>query len=131
MIRSVIAAWVFSLILVAGDLVAQGRPSLEDQPGLAEFAAYVGETFIVYGGQGVRRTEALTLTGIEDLSLPDQPVEQFRLVFVGDSDSTLTKDSYHAEHPEAGRFLLFLEPGPVTGDTQAVYVDMVLLKEAL
>lgn len=109
--------------------VAAERPSLEDQPGLAEYRAYVGETFAVYGGRGGRWVEHLTLERIEDLSHPGEPVEQFRLVFLGRADSSLQKDSYRAEHPEAGRFRLFLDPGPVTGDRRELYMDMVLLKK--
>ena len=110
-------------------LWGQGRPSLEEHFDLAAFRAYLGETFAVYGGRGARWVERLTLIRIEDLSRPADPVEQFRLVLLGKADSTLKKDSYHAEHPEAGRFRLFLAPGPVIGDTREFYIDFQLLKK--
>ncbi len=90
----------------------------------------MGETFAVYGGRGGRWVEQLSLLRIEDLSRPGEPVEQFRLVFRTGPTSTLEKDSYFAEHPEAGRFRLFLSPGPVTEAGTMIHVDMVLLKPA-
>lgn len=111
-------------------LWAKDRPSLEGQPGLSEYRAYVGESFAVYGGRGGRRVEYLTLLRIEDLSRSNEPVEQFRLVFLGTAEgSTLRKDSYQAEHLEAGRFRVFLSPGPVKGEIKEFHMDMVLLKE--
>ena len=122
-----IKAILLLLLSLSLDTAAQERPSLEGRPGLAEFHAYLGETFRVYGGRGARWVERLTLQRIEDHSRPGEPVEQFRLVFHGSAASTLEKDSYFAEHPEAGRFRLFLTPGPGNGSIREIHVDMVLL----
>lgn len=80
-----------------------------DQQTLEHFRPYQGQVFRVYGGPGARQVERLKLMELKDLGSTDQ-VQQFVLNFRGPHDSTLQKDVYFFEHPQAGKLKLWLEP---------------------
>ncbi len=84
-------------------LAAPGQQTLEN------FRPYQGQVFRVYGGPGARQVERLELVELKDLGSTDQ-VQQFVLTFRGPHDSTLQKDVYFFEHPQAGKLKLWLEP---------------------
>ena len=52
---------------------------------------------------------------VKDLGSTDQ-VQQFVLIFRGPPDSTLKKDVYFFEHPQGGKFKLWVEPDGADND---------------
>lgn len=125
-------------VLAAGLLpgIAATKTSNTDFPGLPtlanaltreNFAAYQGESFTVYGGEGVRGVEILQLVEVQDKG-SDDIIEQFWLRFETGAGSALEKNVYNFEHPNSGKFQLWLEPGEANGEKRSVWVRFSMLK---
>ena len=106
---------------------SRGRPLLADALTRENFTAYQGEKFVVYGGEGARQVEILRLVDVVEMG-SDEITEQFWLHFETAAGSTLEQDVYNFEHPEAGKFQLWLEPGETTGETITIWVRFNMLK---
>ena len=104
-----------------------GLPRLANALTRENFAAYQGEKFAVYGGEGVREVEILQLVDVQYKG-SDDIIEQFWLHFETGAGSMLEKNVYNFEHPDAGKFQLWLEPGETIGDKRSVWVRFSMLK---
>ena len=94
---------------------AMPSPGLKSLPPLGEtfsydnFKAHIGETFYVYGGQGLRNVVNLKLITVEGLRR-DNNTEQFAARFLGPADDPLPSGVYQFQHPASGEFRLLLGP---------------------
>ena len=91
------------------------------------FKAYQGESFRVWGGEGLRRVIELKLERIEETRLSEK-IEQFTLHFSGPADYQLDKNTYKFEHPQSGLFRLWIEPTDVKSQQQWYRADFNQLK---
>lgn len=105
----------------------RGLPSLAGALTRENLAAYQGEKFLVYGADGAREVEILQLLDVQDMG-SDEIIEQFWLHFETVAGTTLEKNVYNFEHPEAGKFQLWLEPGETAGNSRSIWVRFTMLK---
>jgi hypothetical protein len=77
----------------------------------ANFTAYVGQSFYVYGGEkGLRKVVSVEIIEVSERK-PESKTEQFVVRFRGPQTPVLSKSVYTLEHPAtADKFQLFLEP---------------------
>lgn len=104
-----------------------GLPLLASAMTLENFAAYQGERFMVYGGEGAREVEILQLVDVQDKG-SDDIIEQFWLHFETGAGSTLEKNVYTFDHPHSGKFQLWVEPGETIGNKRSIWVRFSMLK---
>lgn len=71
--------------------------------------AYVGQSFMVYGGSGARYVVNLVLVALEDRHLGTE-TDEFSARFRGPVSNPLDTGVYFFEHPSSGKFQLMLEP---------------------
>lgn len=105
-------AWITAVAgpAVAENTEAKPRAVLHGAFSRENFLAYVGEEFAVYGGAGAHWVVRMRLDRLEDRHRSAQ-VDQYTLWFRAPLDSERReKGSYFFEHPEAGRFMLWIEP---------------------
>lgn len=94
-------------------------PSPKSLPPLGEhfsydnFKAHIGETFYVYGGQGLRNVVNLKLVAVEG-HRRDNNTEQFAVRFLGPADDPLSSGVYQFQHPISSEFQLLVVPTGVS-----------------
>ncbi len=107
-------------------------PSPKSLPPLGEnfshdnFKAHVGETFYVYGGQGLRNVVNLKLVAVEG-HRRDQNTEQFAASFLGPTYDPLPGGVYHFQHSASGEFDLLIAPAMSDSKGQYYRADFNLL----
>jgi len=107
-------------------------PSIKPLPPLGEtfsyagFKAHVGETFSVYGGQGLRAVVDLKLVAVES-HRRDRKTEQFAARFLGPAENPLPGGVYHFQHPASGEFDLLIAPAMSDGKGRYYRADCNLL----
>ena len=84
-------------------------PSLGETFSYDNFKAHIGETFYVYGGNGLRNVVNLKLVAVEGLRR-DNGTEQFAVRFLGPTDDPLPSGVYQFQHPASSEFRLLLGP---------------------
>lgn len=84
-------------------------PPLGEKFSYDNFKAYIGETFYVYGGEGLRNVVNLKLVAVEGLRR-DLSTEQFVVRFRGPADDPLPSGVYQFQHPASGEFRLLIGP---------------------
>ena len=124
-----LSAGILCGLLTAAPLVAADsvRQALIAPYSYEQFKAYVGESFRVWGGEGLGRVIELKLESIE-VGQIDARVEQFKLFFSGPTDYKLDKNSYKFQHPQSGVFRLWLEPIADSTSQRWYRVDFNLLR---
>jgi hypothetical protein len=119
-------------LLIAGASVAlaagEARQKLIPPYSFVSFQAYQGETFRVWGGEGLGQVVKLKLERLTQGPI-DPKVEQFSLYFSGPKDYVLEESSYTFKHPDSGVFRLWLELFDNGSNAQQWYwVEFNLLK---
>lgn len=89
--------------------------------------AYIGETFQVYGGPGLRIVVNLKLVGV-DRPRRSKETEQFVARFQGSGDDRLEGGVYQFQHSTAGEFRLLIAPTISDGQSQYYRADFNLLR---
>jgi hypothetical protein len=84
-------------------------PPLGEKFSYDNLKAYIGETFYVYGGQGLRNVVNLKLIAVEGLRR-DQNTEQFAARFRGPIDDPLPSGVYQFQHSASSEFRLLIGP---------------------
>ncbi len=75
--------------------------------------AYIGQSFGVYGGSGPGYVVKVDLISLEDRFLGSE-TDEFVARFRGPTNSRLDPGTYFFEHPNAGKFQLYIEPAGAT-----------------
>jgi hypothetical protein len=101
-------------------------PPLGEKFSYDNFKAHVGETFYVYGGQGLRNVVNLKLVAVEGLRR-DKNAEQFAARFRGPAYDPLPGGVYHFQHPASGEFDLLIAPTISDSKGQYYRADFNLL----
>ncbi len=103
------------------------RAPLSERFSYEGFRAYIGETFYVYGGQGLRNVVNLQLVAV-DGQRQGKETEQFVARFRGPGDDPLAAGVYQFQHPTAGEFRLLI--APAVSDSKGHYyrADFNLLR---
>ena len=108
-----------TVVLMALGFVALSRTAepipLSKSLSHANFTAYIGQSFYVYGGEkGLRKviSKVISLEMIEvSERRQESKTEQFTVRFRGPDNPVLNKNVYTFEHPATtDKFQLFLEP---------------------
>ncbi|MEZ5594483.1 MAG: hypothetical protein R3F53_28885 [Gammaproteobacteria bacterium] len=123
-LSTVLVCWLLTAPLVVADSV---RQALVAPYSYEQFKAYIGESFRVWGGEGLGRVIELKLESI-DVDQIDAKVEQFKLYFSGPTDYKLDTNSYKFQHPQSGVFRLWLEPIADSTSQRWYRVDFNLLR---
>ena len=95
----------------------------------ANFTAYIGQSFYVYGGEkGLRKVISVEIIAVSERK-PDAKTEQFFVRFRGPQTPVLSKSVYTLEHPAtADKFQLFLEPANADATGQYYHAVFNLLR---
>lgn len=103
------------------------QASLSDQFSYDNFKTYIGETFFVYGGQGLHTVTGLKLVAVDSLH-QNQETEQFATYFQGPAIDPLEGGVYLFQHPIAGEFYLLITPTTSDSQNRNYRVDFNLLR---
>ena len=122
------AALIFALGLAPHRANAEPIP-LSKSFTHANFTAYVGQSFYVYGGEkGLRKVISVEIIEVSERK-PESKTEQFFVRFRGPHVPVLSKSVYTLEHPAtADKFQLFLEPANADSRGQYYYAVFNLLR---
>ncbi len=122
-----LGGWIPAGMAARPAVKAPPRIPLSEQFSYDNFRAYVGETFQVYGGQGLRTVANLKLVGV-DRPRRSRETEQFVARFQGSSDDLLEGGVYQFQHLTAGEFRLLIAPTVSDGQSQYYRADFNLLR---
>ena len=103
------------------------RVPLSGQFSYDHFRAYIGETFYVYGGQGLRNVVNLQLVAVDSYR-QSQQTEQFVARFLGPDYDLLEGGVYQFQHSTGGEFQLLIAPTISDKKGQRYRADFNLLR---
>lgn len=103
--------------------------SFEDGLSRRLFLSLRGETFEVFGGEGLTLVTPMRLIGVDDVASSSPELEQFVLSFSAPSTTALNSGVYTVRHTQAGSTQLMLRRGQDSGPLY-FYAEFNVLRSA-